>query len=100
MTCLEPVSRSPAPLFSLVTPVESVPLPDLAVVRPSARSLEPFFAFVRPLSRSSAPLAAFAVASCRPEKLMKIRSRKPREAFVDAALRTSAKTVLEICPTM
>lgn len=81
-------------------PLESRPLPDLASLRPSARSLEPFFAFVRPLSRSSAPLAAFAVASCRPEKSMKIRSRKPREALADAALRTSAKTVLEIWPTM
>lgn len=31
---------------------------------------------------------------------MKIRSRKVREAFVEAAVRTSEKTVREICPMM
>jgi hypothetical protein len=34
------------------------------------------------------------------EKEMKILSRKEREVFVDAAVRTSLNTVREIWPTM
>ncbi len=96
----EPVASSREPWFSLTMPSESFLLPALESLRPSARSLEPFLAFVMPPLRSSAPLAASAVLSCRSEKLMKMRSRKDREAFVEAALRTSPKTVREIWPTM
>lgn len=52
-----------------------------------------------PLSLS-APLAAFSVAPWMSENEMKILSRNDREAFVDAAVRTSPNTVREICPTM
>ncbi|GAA3493180.1 hypothetical protein GCM10019016_002790 [Streptomyces prasinosporus] len=47
----------------------------------------------------SAPFAAFTVSPWMSENETKIRSRKEREVFVDAARRTSEKTVREICPT-
>ena len=96
----EPSSRSPAPLLSFFRPVDSLPLPSLASFRPSARSLEPFSALPMPPSSRSAPFAAFTVAPWMSENDTKIRSRNDRDAFVDAASRTSLKTVREICPTM
>lgn len=99
-TFREPFSRSPAPLSSFFTPPASSPLPAFASFRPSARSLDPFLAVPTPPLSLSAPLAAFSVASWMPEKEMKIRSRKEREALVDAAVRISLKTVREIWPTM
>ncbi|CAM5360029.1 hypothetical protein STANM309S_05863 [Streptomyces tanashiensis] len=99
-TLREPPSRSLAPLSSFFRPAARSPLPALASVRPSDRLLEPFFALSTPCLRSAAPLAAFAVASWMSEKEMKILSRKVREDFVEAAVRTSEKTVREIWPTM
>ncbi len=48
----------------------------------------------------SAPRAAFTVSPWMSEKETKIWSRKDREVLVEAARRTSPKTVREICPTM
>jgi hypothetical protein len=99
-TCSEPSSRSPAPLVSFVRPLESLPLPSLASFRPAARSLEPFSALPMPPLSLSAPFAALTVCPWMSENEMKILSRKDRDAFVDAAWRTSPNTVREICPTM
>lgn len=97
---LVPVSSWPAAELSFFSPAVSSPFFSLAVSRPSARSFAPCWALPAPSLSLSAPSAASAVLSCRSEKETKILSRKPREALVDAAERTSAKTVREIEPTM
>ncbi len=99
-TRFEPSSRSPAPVCSFFRPLASFPLPPRASFRPSARSLEPFSALPMPPLSLSAPFAAFTVSPWMSENETKIRSRKDREVFVDAAWRTSPNTVREIWPTM
>ncbi len=99
-TRFEPFSRSPAFVSSFFSPSDRSPLPSSASLSPSARSLEPFSALPTPPLISSAPFAAFTVSPWMSEKETKIRSRNARDALPDAASRTSAKTVREICPTM
>ena len=78
----------------------SRPLPFFAVPSPSASLPAPSFACPMPSRRRPAPSAASWVLSCRVENETKILSKKVRDAFFEAAARTSENTVREICPTM
>lgn len=96
----EPVASLPEAELSFFSPPVSSPFFSSTVSRPSAISFAPSWALLAPSLSLSAPSAASAVLSWRSEKETKILSRKPREALVEAAERTSEKTVREIDPTM
>ena len=72
----------------------------LGVLQAVRQLPEPFFALPRRLEPGRRPRGLQRSRRGGSEKETKILSRKLRDALVEAAARTSEKTVREICPTM